>query len=86
MRGIEVTLSGVVTRVDGELSLVGTSTRMKALRLAPFGDTSQLKWDIKAEAARPVSEVEAGAYGRLSKVLASGTEGAPAQVAVTGTL
>jgi len=86
MRGIEITLSGTVTGTGGRLHLAGTSSQSHPLCLAPFTEASQLKWDIKAEAPRPISDVEAGAYERLSEALASRPEGAPVQVQVTGTL
>jgi galactose oxidase len=87
MRGIEMTISGAVTKeksgTDEQLTLAGTSTRPQLI-LAPFQATSQLKWDIKANAPKPISDAEAAAYERLAATLA----GHPAEVTVqvTGTL
>jgi galactose oxidase len=87
MRGIEMTVSGVVTKkqpdADGQLTLASTSTRPQ-LSLAPFQATSQIKWDMTAKAARPISDAEAGAYKRLSATLADHPAGVTVQV--TGTL
>ncbi|KAK3352195.1 hypothetical protein B0T25DRAFT_517523 [Lasiosphaeria hispida] len=86
MRGIEMTLSGVVTSANGRVTLVGTPARPQSLLLAPFKQASQLKWDIEAEAARPISDAEVGAYERLSEALAHCPAGAAVDVQVTGTL
>ncbi|KAK5652039.1 hypothetical protein OQA88_10942 [Cercophora sp. LCS_1] len=83
MRGIELTLSGVVSLKQDKLTLAGTSTRQE-LVLAPFTEASQIKWDVVAKAARPVSEGEAAAYERLADALAK--HAAEAKVEVTGTL
>jgi galactose oxidase len=87
MRGIEMTLSGVVTREQSgaseKLTLGITSTRPQ-LTLGPFQATSQLKWDITTQAPRPVVEAETEAYKRLSATLADYPTGVTVQV--TGTL
>jgi galactose oxidase len=57
MRGIEMTLSGVVTRkqtgANQQMTLAGTSTRPELI-LAPFQETSQIKWDMAAKAPKPI--------------------------------
>jgi len=78
MRGIEMTLSGVVTRkqvgTDEQLTLAGTSTRPD-LVLAPFQAASKIEWDRVTKAPKPMSDEEAGAYARLSKTLAEHPSG-----------
>ncbi|KAI9694904.1 MAG: hypothetical protein M1822_000520 [Bathelium mastoideum] len=85
MRGIEMTICGTVTKeksgADERLTLAGTSTR-PSLLLTPFQATSQLKWDIKANAPQPITDAEANAYNQLVAALADN----PAEVQVTGTL
>ena len=87
MRGIEMTVSGVGTKkqsgANEQLTLAGTSTRPQLI-LAPFQATSQLKWDMTAQAPRPITDAEAGAYKRLSATLADHPTGVTVQV--TGTL
>jgi len=76
-----MTISGAVTKeksgTDEQLTLAGTSTRPQLI-LAPFQAISQLKWDIKANAPKPISDAEAAAYERLAATLA----GHPAEVTV----
>jgi galactose oxidase len=87
MRGIEMTLSGVVIRkqtgANQQMTLAGPSTRPELI-LAPFQETSQIKWDTAAKAPKPIFDVEAGAYERLSATLADHPAGVKVQV--TGTL
>jgi galactose oxidase len=87
MRGIEMTLSDVVTRkqtgANQQMTLAGTSTRPELI-LAPFQETSQIRWDMAAKAPKPIFDVEAGAYERLSATLADHPAGVKVQV--TGTL
>lgn len=89
MRGIEMTVSGVVTKEQSganeqlTLTLAGTSTRPQ-LVLAPFQATSQLKWDMTAQAPRPITDSEAGAYKLLSATLTDPPTRVTVQV--TGTL
>jgi hypothetical protein len=78
-----MTLSGVVSVKQEQMTLADTSTRQELL-LAPFTQTSQIKWDIVTKAPRPISEGEAGAYKRLAAALAERKVGATVQV--TGTL
>ena len=73
MRGIEMTLSGVVTKkplgTDEQLTLTSTSTRPE-LVLEPFQATSKIEWDKAVKAPKPRSNAEAGAYARLSAAVA----------------
>ena len=87
VRGIEMTISSVVTKQQSgaseQLTLAGTSTRPQ-LTLAPFKETSQLKWDMRTEALRPIVAADAKAYERLWATLANHPTGVIVQV--TGTL
>ena len=87
MRGIELTLSGVVTSKkvgnDEQLTLAGTSTRPPVV-LALFKAESKLEWDKEARATKPVTDEEAGAYTRLSKATADHPSGL--KLEVTGRL
>ena len=87
MRGIEMTVTGVATKkqsgANEQLTLAGTSTRPQVM-LAPFQEASQLKWDMKAQAPRPIIDAEVGAYERLRAKLADHPTGVTVQV--TGTL
>ena len=87
MRGLEMTVSGVLTKTQSganeKITLSGTSTRPQ-LVLASFQPTSQLKWDMTAKAPRPITDAEAEAYHRLSATLTGQSTGVRMQV--TGTL
>lgn len=80
MRGIDMTLSGVVTkRSDQKLTLKGTNTRPDVL-LEPFQASDQILWDKDTKTQKPVTEKETGAYARLSAALADHPEGLKMQV------
>ena len=87
MRGIEMTVSGTVTKtkagINEHLTLAGTSTRPELI-LAPFQASSQLKWDMQISAAKPITNAEAGAYQELVTTVSDHTAGV--EVQVTGTL
>jgi hypothetical protein len=83
MRGIEMTLSGVVTGHLGRLTLAGTATRPELL-LAPLQATDKVQWDIKTRINKPMSDEEASAFARLSAALTARPVGAT--VEVTGPL
>ena len=88
MRGIEMTVSGMVSKKQSsgageQMTLAGTSTRLPLI-LAPFRESSQIKWDLTTKAPRPISDAEAGAYKGLSVALADHPAGMTVQV--TGTL
>lgn len=75
IRGIEMTLSGLVSKKQfrgggDKLMLAGTSTRSE-LVLVPFQLDSKIEWDHKAQTCRPVSEDEANAYARLLEKVSS---------------
>ncbi|KAK3317950.1 hypothetical protein B0H66DRAFT_515932 [Apodospora peruviana] len=92
MRGIETTVSGVLSSKarsgDSEEQMTLTLAAGPQLRLAPFRQHSQLKWDITTRAPRPISDAEAGAYQRLAEALAAMDSAAQGvmPVRVTGTL
>lgn len=83
MRGIEMTLSGLVAKrqlgAAEQLALAGTSTRPE-LFLAPFQAASKIEWDMVEKAPKPMSDAEAGAYERLFAALADHPAGVTAQV------
>ncbi|KAF3013026.1 hypothetical protein E8E14_008981 [Neopestalotiopsis sp. 37M] len=67
MRGIDMCLSGVVTKGKSgadELVLNAKGDRPE-VTLRPFKKASQLRWNIKEEEPRPVSEEELGMYKKL---------------------
>ena len=83
MRGIEMTVSGVVEK-DGEaLVMAGNATRPK-LVLAPFKSESKIEYDMWAKVDREMSPEEAGAYEKLSAALEGRSSGV--EVVVTGRL
>ena len=79
MRGIEITLSGLVTEQLARLTLAGTATQPE-LVLAPLQAADKIQWDIKTRANRPMSDLEASAFARLSAALAARRAGATVQV------
>lgn len=84
MRGLEVTLSGVVTRTDGgEIELAGPWGQSPVV-LSPFGPGSTIAWDHRNKVARPVKEGETGAYANLAKKVVNYQSGL--EVDMTGRL
>jgi galactose oxidase len=83
MRGIEMTLAGVVEKEGEGLALMGNQTR-PALRLAPFRSESKIEYDMWKKVDREMSSDEAGAYEKLGKVVAAHPTGM--EVVVTGRL
>lgn len=83
MRGIEITLSGLVTEELAKLTLTGTETRPEVV-LSPLQAADKIQWDIRTRAAKPMSKQEASAFDELSAALVDHPEGAKVQV--TGTL
>jgi galactose oxidase len=81
-RGIEMTLSGVVTATDDKLTLAGNDTRPELL-LEPFQESSKIEWDLETSTLKPMSKAEAGAHARLAAAVAK-SPATPIQV--TGTL
>lgn len=74
MRGIEVTLSGAVTRkLDGkdqagQLLLIAGKTRPEVI-LAPYQQSSNIRYDFKAGKPKPITKEEADAYAQLFTVV-----------------
>ena len=87
MCGIEMTLSGLVTKKTvgdkEQLTLAGNETRPE-LALEQFQAANQIKWDLKAEAPKPITDEEAAAYKQLSAALEGHAAGL--NVKVTGWL
>ncbi|PQE33369.1 hypothetical protein CJF32_00006665 [Rutstroemia sp. NJR-2017a WRK4] len=83
MRGIEMTLTGVVTKNGHQLILSKTSTRPEVV-LNQFKADSKLDWDNVAKMPKPLTNAETGAYSRLYQIVVSDTEGL--EVQVTGRL
>lgn len=87
VRGLEMTLTGAVTRNqvnNGEqLTLASTPTRPE-LVLAPFQATSKIQYDMKAKAPKPTLETETEAYASLSGLV--GEHSARVTVQVVGPL
>ncbi|CZT11928.1 related to galactose oxidase precursor [Rhynchosporium agropyri] len=83
MRGIEMTLTGVVTEKDRKLTLAGTSTRSDVI-LNPFKTDSKLEWNNVAKVPQPLAPGEAIAYSQLYKKVVSHPEGL--MMKVTGRL
>lgn len=83
LRGVEVTLRGVVEDRGGELFLTGDAQR-PPVHLVPLGAASKVQWDHAIKGRKPVEQAEALAYGEL----AAAAKNAPAgsRVAVTGPL
>jgi hypothetical protein len=81
MRGIEMTLKGIVTESFGLLTLTGNDSRPDVV-LAPLQAPDKIQWDITTRASWPMSEEEKTAYERLSAEL----KGKPAatELEVTG--
>jgi hypothetical protein len=83
LRGVEVTLRGVIERRDGRVLLAGTGRR-PPIRLAPVAAADKIQWNHAAQTLKPLGEGEALAFEKLaaaSRNLARGQ-----QVTVTGPL
>ncbi|KAK4209410.1 hypothetical protein QBC37DRAFT_450509 [Rhypophila decipiens] len=83
MRGIELTLSGVVAKTGDKLVLVETGR--EELTLGPFTKESQVRWDNERSAPKGVTKEEMGAYTRLDAEMKKHS-GGKFQVQATGTL
>jgi len=84
LRGIEMTLTGMIDQTNGSLRLVGNPTRPSVL-LAPLDAVSKVQWNFAAKANWPLEPDEADAYARLSQLV--GDPNRPASpVTVTGPL
>jgi galactose oxidase len=88
MRGIEMTLTGVVTEKGHQLTLSGTSTRPEVV-LNQFKADSKLDWDNVAKVPKPLTNAEAGAFSRLYQKVVSHSVSHPKEelkLQVTGRL
>jgi galactose oxidase len=88
IRGIELTLTGVVAKVatKGTTGSVLALTNAKAgwsVTLAPFKQSSQIRWDMATQTPKAVTDGELGAYAALGAAIDSSGE---ANVQVTGRL
>jgi hypothetical protein len=83
LRGVEVTLRGVVEDRGGKLFLAATDARPE-VRLGPLRAGEKIQWEHTARARKPTEQGEARAYERLTAALSNLHGGR--QVAVTGPL
>jgi hypothetical protein len=83
VRGIEMTLSGLVTRKNGgadeQLTLKITSSGQEVL-LKPLQEASKIQWDRTTRAPKPMTDAEASAYSALSAAVAGSPGGTTFQV------
>jgi hypothetical protein len=82
LRGVEVTLQGVVDNRDGQLFLLEDDQRAP-VRLAPLEAAERIQWDHARQIRRPLEAAEALAYERLAAAV--DTAGARL-LSITGTL
>jgi galactose oxidase len=83
LRGLEVTLSGPVEQIGGQLWLGGNADR-PAVRLAPLDAGNKVQWDFASKTPLPLEPHEASAHASLQRAFAD--DSAPASGTVTGTL
>ena len=83
MRGVEVTLQGVIEARDGQLLLAGSRQR-PSVQLAPLPATDKIQWDHAAQTRKPLEGDEALAYERLAAASRNSPDGQ--RVTVTGPL
>jgi galactose oxidase len=88
IRGIELTLTGVVAKslTNGNTGSVLTLTNAEAgwsVTLAPFKQSSQIRWDMATQSPKAVTDTELGAYAALEAAVDGNRE---ANVQVTGRL
>ncbi|KAK4207409.1 copper radical oxidase [Rhypophila decipiens] len=95
MRGIEVTLKGKATLKGPVKNREGLKFTVKedhtggdevVVRLAPFEQKSQLKWDVESQAPKMVTDVERSAYGKLMNRVTRVWGDGGLDVRVSGTL
>jgi galactose oxidase len=82
LRGVEVTLTGPVETIGGQLWLRGNADR-PAVRLAPLDANDKVQWDFAIKAPLPLEPGEASAHARLKQAVG---DAALTSVSVTGTL
>jgi galactose oxidase len=83
LRGVEVTLQGVIEAREGKLFLAGSRQR-PPVQLAPLPATDKIQWNHTAQTLKPLEEGEALAYERLAAASRNLPDGQ--QVTVTGPL
>jgi hypothetical protein len=83
LRGVEVTLQGVVQERDGRLFLAGTAER-PLVQLTALDAADKIQWNHTVQARRPMDAAEALAYERLAAASRGSQTGR--RVAVTGPL
>ena len=85
IRGLEITLSGVVsekqTGSEVQLTMAGTSDRPEVI-LAPYKQCNNVRMTFVSKSPKPITPDEAGAYEQLSTAL--GGKAAGSNVQVTG--
>jgi len=79
LRGIEMTLTGLVTENGGKLTLAGTSTRSNVV-LNQIQAGSKLEWDNVAKVPKPLTQEEASAYSQLYQTVVPYPKGLTLQV------
>ena len=83
MRGVEVTLRGVIGKRDEKLFLEGLGQR-PPVQLAPLSKSDKIQWNHTVRDRKPLEADEALAYEKLAVALTSAPQGQ--QVTVTGPL
>lgn len=83
LRGVEVTLDGAITTLDGRLFLERQEPR-PPVELSPLGAGDKVQWDRSTGGPRPPQPEEASAYERLAAEAEAIRGGRP--VTVTGPL
>jgi hypothetical protein len=83
LRGVEVTLQGVVDARDGQLFLAASGQRPRG-QLAPLAAADIIQWNRAAGTPKPLEADEALAYERLVATARGLADGQ--QVTVTGPL
>jgi galactose oxidase len=83
LRGIEVTLQGVIDERDGSLFLAGSGQRPD-VQLAPLAPEDKIQWDHAAQARQPLEEGEMLAYETLAAAARNLPDGR--QLTITGPL
>jgi hypothetical protein len=83
MRGVEVTLRGVIEHRDGKLFLARSGQR-PSVQLAPLPAKDKIQWNHSMRERKPLEGDEALAYEKLAALSAGSTAGQ--QVTITGPL
>jgi hypothetical protein len=83
LRGVEVSVEGIIEAPDGELFLIG-SGRRPSVQLVPLAPADKIQWDHRTGAPKPPKSEEADAYERLAAD--SGNLANTQRVRVTGPL